>query len=125
MILKISNFGSASQLKKIFGKFGTLAYMAPEVNSWEESKTYDNKADIWSLGCIFYKLITNRNFYEDCLKVSSNNKSCNYLYSYFEDFGKEIKNNTFRILLTSCLEFFVDIRCNTEKILKLLGEYIS
>lgn len=64
-VLKISNFGLNRLLKQSnsFAKHndyshilpGTLAYMAPEVLEG----TYDPfKADIWSLGCILYVLLT-------------------------------------------------------------------
>ena len=34
---------------------GTILYSCPEI---VQSQTYTNKADIWSLGCIIYELMT-------------------------------------------------------------------
>jgi NIMA (never in mitosis gene a)-related kinase len=34
---------------------GTILYSSPEI---VQSQTYTNKADIWSLGCIIYELMT-------------------------------------------------------------------
>eukprot|EP01133_Synstelium_polycarpum_P004373 gene4373-5115_t len=55
--LKIGDFGLATKTKndKGHGRVGTYVYSAPEVL---ENKTYDRSADIFSLGCIFYELIT-------------------------------------------------------------------
>ena len=36
---------------------GTPYYASPEV--WQD-KPYDQKCDIWSLGCVFYEMITKR-----------------------------------------------------------------
>ena len=40
-----------------YTKIGTPYYTSPEV--WEE-KPYDNKSDVWSLGCVIYEMITLR-----------------------------------------------------------------
>ena len=57
--IKIGDFGIAKQLNNIneFAKTqtGTLAYMAPEVVNGEK---YNNKVDIWALGCVIYELCT-------------------------------------------------------------------
>lgn len=57
-IPKIIDFG----LSKILGPnemarepFGTLGYVAPEVLM---EKKYSFKCDVWSIGCIFYALVT-------------------------------------------------------------------
>ncbi|KYQ94184.1 putative protein serine/threonine kinase [Tieghemostelium lacteum] len=57
--LKIGDFGLAikSSVPSIKGAVGTYIYSAPEVL---EGKTYDKSADVFSLGCIFYELITLR-----------------------------------------------------------------
>ena len=56
--IKIGDFGISKQLigtkhAKTIG--GTTNYMAPEILNGEK---YDNKVDIWALGCIIYELCT-------------------------------------------------------------------
>ena len=57
--VKIGDFGVSKQLNRVneFAKtqIGTLTYMAPEIL---EGQSYNNKVDIWSLGCIIYELCT-------------------------------------------------------------------
>eukprot|EP01132_Coremiostelium_polycephalum_P005171 gene5171-6438_t len=59
--LKIGDFGLAYKTTTLVtdtkGAVGTYVYSAPEVL---ENKIYDKSADIFSLGCIFYELITLR-----------------------------------------------------------------
>jgi len=60
--LKIGDFGLAyktsSKAINAKGAVGTYLYSAPEVL---EDQIYDKSADIFSLGCIFYELITLKN----------------------------------------------------------------
>ena len=57
--VKIGDFGIAKQLSDSnnFAKTqaGTLLYMAPEIIN---GKKYNNKVDMWSLGCIIHELCT-------------------------------------------------------------------
>jgi serine/threonine protein kinase len=57
-ILKLADFGFAKELSSITSltqtRCGTPLYMAPEIL---ESRDYDGKADIWSIGCIFYEML--------------------------------------------------------------------
>ena len=57
--VKIIDFGFAKIVKathkNLFGKDGTVAYMAPEVLLL---KNYNEKCDIWSIAFIFYILLT-------------------------------------------------------------------
>lgn len=39
---------------------GTFEYVAPEIMNKKKDETYDNKADLWSIGVIFYKLLYDR-----------------------------------------------------------------
>lgn len=60
--IKILDFGLAcinGRQMKEFPTCGTAGYAAPEVLNVLKNKTpYDCKADIFSIGCIFYKIIT-------------------------------------------------------------------
>jgi serine/threonine protein kinase len=58
--VKIADFGLAinHQLNKNLSyNVVSLWYRAPEIIL---NQTYDEKVDIWSLGCIYYELVTNR-----------------------------------------------------------------
>ncbi|CAD8210052.1 unnamed protein product [Paramecium octaurelia] len=80
----VSDFGVSSEIKKDMdiGKYcGSPGFMAPEVILCENNKnlTYDEKCDIFSLGCIFYRLITNKPLFngQNSLAMKQQNKECN------------------------------------------------
>lgn len=57
--LKLGSFGSAkmldSTLEKAMTVVGDVCDLSPEI---VEGKPYDNKTDIWGLGCLIYELAT-------------------------------------------------------------------
>ena len=57
--IKIGDFGISRQLYSTMNEttnnIGTINYMAPEIITQEK---YDNRVDIYSLGCIIYELFT-------------------------------------------------------------------
>ena len=57
-VLKIADFGFAKQLQEAASMAqtpcGSPLYMAPEIFEMQE---YDAKADVWSVGCIFYEML--------------------------------------------------------------------
>ncbi|OMJ70422.1 hypothetical protein SteCoe_31606 [Stentor coeruleus] len=55
--IKIGDFGFSRFLNNnlAYSKIGTPLYMAPEIF---ESADYTFKADVWSLGCVLYEMIT-------------------------------------------------------------------
>ena len=68
--IKIADFGISKQLTSVsqYAKTetGTLIYMAPEIISNDH---YNNKVDLWALGCILYELCTlTICFYDNALK---------------------------------------------------------
>ncbi|CAD8144768.1 unnamed protein product [Paramecium pentaurelia] len=80
--LRIVDFGLATSTTPPsypFPKCGTPGYVAPEIANLKDlSKKYDKICDIFSVGCIFYKLITSKdlfpgNDYHEILKL---NKKC-------------------------------------------------
>ena len=54
--LKVADFGLAKGIQQSLNMhnsfLGTLAYSAPQI---VQNETYNEKADIWSLGCIIYE----------------------------------------------------------------------
>jgi len=56
-IIKITDFNSSTIIKNLFAitQVGTPYYISPEIFS---GKPYNEKSDIWSLGCVLYELVT-------------------------------------------------------------------
>ncbi|CAD8157829.1 unnamed protein product [Paramecium octaurelia] len=63
--VKLIDFGLARKIKNQlnFPTSGTPGYMAPEIINYNKDKQYDEKADIYSLGCLLYKLLTGENLF--------------------------------------------------------------
>ena len=59
--IKISDFGLSKRLEnqkdKAYTLCGTLQYLAPEIL---KNKGYDKSVDWWSLGCIYYEMLTGK-----------------------------------------------------------------
>ncbi|CCD16353.1 unnamed protein product [Trypanosoma congolense IL3000] len=74
--VKIGDFGTAKQIKrkdaKLYELGGTPQCMAPEMLAIDasEGKGYDQKADIWSLGCVAWELVTGKPLFCDAEKAS-------------------------------------------------------
>ena len=70
MDIKIGGFSISKQLnsnqthRKSINKAGTLYYIAPEIL---DDGIYNEKSDMWSLGCIIYELFTLNIYYEDAI----------------------------------------------------------
>ncbi|CAK72784.1 unnamed protein product (macronuclear) [Paramecium tetraurelia] len=79
--LVLVDFGLAtSELldKYLFPKCGTPGYVAPEVLSSRSDQRYNCKVDIFSAGCIFYKLLTGHSLFmgSNFDEVLNSNKTC-------------------------------------------------
>lgn len=59
--IKLTDFGHAKKIKpddmaKTY--CGSLLYMAPEIIKNDGNEKYSTKTDLWSIGCIFYEMLT-------------------------------------------------------------------
>ena len=64
-IVKIGDFGISkildSKISKAYSVIGTPCYLSPELC---EGKPYNQKSDIWALGCVLYEMLTLKRAFE-------------------------------------------------------------
>ena len=59
--IKIIDMGSCSRYDEgVEGLVGTITYVAPEIL---KNEIYDEKCDVWSLGVIFFMLLTSKKYF--------------------------------------------------------------
>ena len=116
--IKIGDFGSSKQfsdLMKYAGtQIGTIEYMAPEIIKGEK---YNQKVDIWALGCIFYELCK----LEKCFPSNNLLSLCNKIVN--GDHGKiDIKfyNTELQNLIDSMLNINYKERPDINKVYELI-----
>ncbi|ETI53432.1 hypothetical protein, variant 2 [Phytophthora nicotianae P1569] len=88
--LKIADFGFARELESEMmaeSVVGSPLYMAPELL---EYKSYDAKADLWSVGIILYEMLVNEHPFLVVDKVHATNHLAlrRNIYRYFERYGR-------------------------------------
>ena len=77
--VKIGDFGISKRVQGDITALrtitGTLAYQAPEINGYldddEPTSVYDNAVDMWSLGCVIYKIATQKVLFPQPSAVSN------------------------------------------------------
>lgn len=69
---------SLQKRRYLFPKCGTPGFVAPEVLSTTVSNKYTTKVDVFSCGCILYKLLTGRSVFNGSTfeEVLRENKKC-------------------------------------------------
>ncbi|CAK74127.1 unnamed protein product (macronuclear) [Paramecium tetraurelia] len=77
----ISDFGVSSLIQKqlnVYQFCGSYGYMAPEIFACEDDKqkSYNEKCDVFSLGCLLYELTTNKPLFSGN-NIKLLNKECN------------------------------------------------
>ena len=109
--VKIGDFGiskeffSYKQYTVTQNKQGTLHYAPPEILTGGK---YNKKADIWSLGCIIYELLTLRIYYKD------------NIYDDIAKIDNTIYNDKWQRLIDSLLEKQFDKRPDINTVINFL-----
>lgn len=102
--VKIADFGlavftSSNPRVKLFEKCGTPCYAAPEILS---GNGYSSKCDIFSLGSIFFNMLTGRYLFPGTRtsEVLKKNMDCDldWLKYFFEDVTPDCKNLILQML---------------------------
>ena len=117
--LKIGDFGISAILKSTkyaSSKVGTYNYMAPEIIKGQK---YNNKVDIWALGCIIYELCTLNICFDSSSILDLCNKIINVTYDKF------FNNKELSFLLDLLLKKDYKERPDIEQIYKLVIQFIK
>lgn len=82
--LKLGDFGfSKINIDKAYSKLGSKQTMAPEIIlNLQQSTSYDYKCDMWSIGCVFYRLLFGKKFLFDDLVENDVNKIIDWISKY-------------------------------------------
>ena len=107
-ISKELNFNAAFAITK--NKAGDYSYIAPEILS---KGIYNEKSDIYSLGCIIYELFTLNNYHND--KMSEDIKPIN----------SEFYNYKWKELINSTLQGNYNKRFNINQVIKFLEDELK
>lgn len=93
---------------------GTPYYACPEI--WK-NMPYDNKGDIWSLGCVLYEMITNQPPFRANSMKELNTRVCSGKYEQISSkYSPELKE-----VLKQCLQVQSSKRPSCEQILAMPG----
>jgi len=73
-IVKLTDFGSAKDIKHMTGVGGTINYMAPELllNMRGSNQKCDQSVDIWSVGIVAYMLLSGFHPFDKSTKANQN-----------------------------------------------------
>jgi len=116
MTIKLGDFGISKQFDSYkthtltINKTGTEFYAAPEII---DDGIYNEKSDIWSLGCIIYELFHFRIYYKDAIRRKIKN------------IDSEFYNNKWQKLIDSLLESDYKKRFNIYQVIKYLEEELN
>ena len=100
--IKIGDFGISKKAPYTLTQIGTNSYIAPEIM---QGKKYNNKVDIYSLGCIIYELFTFRQYNAD--KLSND----------IQEIDSDYYDSKWQELIDKLLDTIPENRPNIEKVL--------
>lgn len=118
--LKLADFGMARNQSvnesKVFTTVGTPLYMAPEI---VEQRGHSFKADVWSLGCVFYEILAQQPPFLDYSYTCLMEKiTCSLIPELPEYYSFELRE-----FIISLLERDVELRPSIQEVVE--GKFIS
>ena len=105
--IKISDFGFScffDPKKGLDLVLGSPLYMAPEII---ESKVYNEKVDIWSIGIITYMLLTGRTPFPGSNKAEIKNMIVTKPINFNQEFLKHLSKNAIDFMQKALIRDFV------------------
>lgn len=100
---------------------GTKSYRAPEL--LQEQSKYNNKVDIWAMGCIFYELVTQQTAFRDDYETREWSFSNQEKMIPLDIVLDETSKNVISQLINQCLNPEPKERPTTKSICRLLQCY--
>ena len=116
--IKIGDFSISEHCYNTKTNVGTQYYKAPEILN---RKVYNNKVDIWALGCILYELFT----LEKCFYCENENGFINNILNNYHGKINEKYNNKWQFLIDSLLDKNSENRLNIDEICNLVKNLYS
>ena len=121
--IKIGDFGLAKQLnqKNQYAKTqaGTILYMAPEIINGVK---YNNKVDIWALGCIIHELCT----LNVCFEGESINEVINKIIGCkHEKIDQKVYGADMQNLIDLLLKIDYKKRPDIDEVIKMVKKYLG
>ncbi|KAL9650285.1 hypothetical protein ABK040_014939 [Willaertia magna] len=118
--LLLSDFGLAKNVSQSLAKTtcGTMLYLAPEIYN---SENYNERADIWSFGCILAFILNGGQLYIDC-KIASQKRKLLKSIQDNDLFNKLEGRNEYLELMNKCLEMESEKRPSANELVLCLKE---
>ena len=111
--VKLADFGFAKQVQDMANTIlGSRLFMAPEIM---KGKAYNNQVDVWSLGVVFFEMLTGYTPFTGEDEMDLQNKIEKGVYRISKSLKLSLRGFTF---LNGCLQYDSNKRLNWDQIFK-------
>lgn len=125
-VLKLGDLGLSRHMSeetyKAFSKVGTPLYMSPELI---EDSGYDFKADVWSLGCVIYELMTLRSPFQTEEKVTFKDIFKKINTADYEKISDKLYSEELSELVDKMLQLIPEERSSLEEVVEVCEKMLA